>query len=176
MSTTDEDLMLYRDGELDHAEARRVEEVLAANLADHEKLAALTQLGDVVKEHYHRASADARLGGLWRRVERELERDANAESTRHRGAGWLPSLRGYLATSVVSAAAGAAITIWASQVPRGDGARRASRQSAEVEALEVSEGTGTIFQIPGDDEDAPTTVIWVTPDEPIVVPVAEDPI
>ena len=99
--------------------------------------------------------------------------------------GWLVGMRGYFATAAVAATA-AAILVLALRPPKVVEVQRivvkpvpmepatapaepsvvAAGAAAEVESLEVVGGTGTVFHIPRDaDDDAPTTVIWVTRDD-----------
>lgn len=110
--------------------------------------------------------------GLWARV-----------------AGWFGSYRSQVLTGVVAAGAAAAIVTVARpahqttriverQVPvaigPGTGAGTAAGPilvvnrgtPAEIESLDVSGGTGTVFAIDDDDAgEGETTVIWVTPDD-----------
>jgi hypothetical protein len=45
--------------------------------------------------------------------------------------------------------------------------RTAVATAAEVESLEVMDGSAAVLQIPGDrDDEAATTVIWITPNSP----------
>lgn len=172
----DEDLMRYLDGELGPREARLVEERLATNPAEQDKLAGLEQLRAAVRARYDGVADEAPMERVWRRIERELDAPKSNDVSAERRRSWHPSLRGYLLTSVVSAAAGAAIALFASSHGNGRGPFAPTHQSAEVENLEVTDGMGTILQIPGGEKEAPTTVIWVTPEEPIAVPAGEDPI
>ena len=113
----------------------------------------------------------AEAPGLWARV-----------------AGWFGSYRSQVLTGVVAAGAAAAIVVVArpahettriverivEREPTGSGAGTAAGPilvvnrgtPAEIESLDVSGGTGTVFAIDDDDAgDGETTVIWVTPDD-----------
>ena len=139
--------------------------------------------------------AAPRLDALWSQLERELEpapravpeRAAAAERAKDEPAGflgWLVGVRGYVATGALAAAAAAILVIAlrpprvvervvVKQVPAAPAPAPAPEPAvatadadAEVESLEVVGGTGTVFHIPRDaDDDAPTTVIWVTRDD-----------
>jgi hypothetical protein len=68
-------------------------------------------------------------------------------------------------TGAVAAAAGALV---ATMVGGQPGARRPAlpAAAAEVESLEVPDGSAMVFQIPGESAaEAPTTVIWITEDK-----------
>lgn len=135
------------------------------------------------------------LDGMWAKLERQLEpeperppaRPARPAGEAEEEAGgflaWISAWRGYFVTGAVCAAAGALLALWlrAPKVIERDVPRivevpapreeapsaLAENKEAEVESLEVVGGTGTVFHIPGEKSDeAPTTVIWVTRDEP----------
>jgi len=76
--------------------------------------------------------------------------------------------------------AGRVATLALREPPRPAGppppAEAARAEDTEVESLEVSGGTGTIFQIAGSADEAATTVIWVTQDDGDQVEPAEGPI
>lgn len=186
----DDDLQQYLDGELDPGAAREVEARVAAAPELAGKLDALRQLREVVRARMAAATdeADARLGTMWARIEQGLgaapagERAARAPRglfavVKH----WFEGHRGYIVTGAVSAAAGAIIaTLALREPPRPAGppppAEAARAEDTEVESLEVSGGTGTIFQIAGSADEAATTVIWVTQDDGDQVEPAEGPI
>jgi hypothetical protein len=98
---------------------------------------------------------------------------------------WFEQYRGYVAVGAASGLAGVLIALTLVKVPGGQGVVYLGRGSevpyeavegaaagfalaetnvsaAEIESLEVEGGSGTIFRIPADDGEAPTTVIWVT--------------
>ncbi|MBI4508884.1 MAG: hypothetical protein HY698_04565 [Deltaproteobacteria bacterium] len=180
-SQDDQELMQYLDGELAPSDSRRVEERVAASPEAQAKLDSLGQLGELLRGHYHRAAADAepKLAMLWNRIDEQL---AAPRAREERAGGFLASLRdwftqyrGYFVTGAACGMAGALLAIslrgptkevvveriyvttpaMPSTPPRA--------QAAVVESLEVSGGTGTIFQIPGSGDEAATTVIWVAP-------------
>lgn len=175
------------DGELgDDAGAARAR--AEASPEGRAELAALAQLGDLLRADAARAADEAEpaMDAIWARLEREMSPAAQAPTSPSYGErlrGWftLPQL----ATGLVGAAAGAVLVV-ALREPRiverhvhhmppqttvggGPGAPGdvvpALHVAAEVESLEVVGGTGTVFQVEGDDGDE-STVIWVTRDEP----------
>jgi len=176
-----EELMRYLDGELASRDARLLEKRLAESPALQRTLDALVQMREVVRARYHAAADEAqpRLAGLWDRIEGQLAAPEPARASARPAAvrglwagvrGWLDAYRGHLLTGALSAAAGAVLAIVALR-SMGGGIEQpqppppvAVAEAAEVESLEVEDGTGTIFQIPADEAGgAATTVIWVTP-------------
>ena len=96
-------------------------------------------------------------------------------------AGWFERFRSQVAVGAVCAAV-AAILVWFVRppektveyvevaAPANGGARTVpvvlKSHAAEVESLEVYDGSGVVLTIPSDgDDDAPTTVIWLSPPE-----------
>ncbi len=96
---------------------------------------------------------------------------------------WFEDRRGYVLTGAVTAAAVAVLVLVlrppTERIVERPGKDRIVKvpvqqknpivpvksEPAEVEELSVSEGTGYILTIPGDDGDNDTTVIWIDPDE-----------
>ena len=188
MRARDEELMRLHDGELSDREARAAEERAAASPEDRARLDALREVGEVMRARLDLAAEEAAPGldGLWARLERELDPAATPKRVREvaeepRGFfAWLTAMRGYFATGAVAAAAAAALVLVLRpprivekrvvvEVPAPTEPARPEvvDADAEVESLEVVGGTGTVFHIPRDDgdDDAPTTVIWVTRDD-----------
>jgi hypothetical protein len=180
----DEELMRFVDGELGPGESRAVEERLAKQPDAQRKASALSEVGAVVRARYQQATEEAepQLLAMWARIEKGL----SEPEEKPRQMGFLATLteafqayRGYLATSLVSAAAGVllatmvgtstkvveTVRVVEEPTPPNVGATLAKSRDAEVESLEVAGGTGVIFQIPADKQgEAATTVIWVTPE------------
>jgi anti-sigma factor RsiW len=168
----DETLMLHADGELSADEARDVERALAASPELRRKADALAQLGEVMRARTAAAvdDADARLEAVWGKIAAEIASPA-ARSRPARGRAAEPlraffrGARGHAVTAVFAAAAGALL---ATLFQGGDAARpdrpaALAASAAEVESLEVPEGSAMVFQIPGEHaHEAPTTVIWIT--------------
>lgn len=127
----------------------------------------------------HRAQTEA--GGLFAALKR-----------------WLTEQRGHLVTGTLAAGAAAAIMFFA--LPRGgaeQGAEQAGprnpivaipvnngaapcvtapsvpavSQPAAVEELNVTDGTGYILTIPGEDGENDTTVIWIEPEDKLESPI-----
>lgn len=183
---TDPDLMLLADGELADGEAGALER--AAGPTGAAKLAALREVGELVRGHLELAAdaAEPRLAGLWDLVERRLDADPARRFSQ-----WLDAHRGHVLTGALSAGAVAAVAIMLRAEPRveyrevavpvradggaavpvgGDGGVAGpvvvvAATPPEVESLEVSGGTGTVFTVEDEDGGPDTAVIWVTPDD-----------
>lgn len=168
---------LIHDRELDAAEATD---------ADRVELEALAQLGDAVRADAARATEEAEpaMDAIWARLEGQIA-PARPEPARAAGAGskgFLDAVRGWfsfpaLTTGFAGAALGA-LLVFTLRPPKvvheiqtvvreiePPPVVTALHVPAEVESLEVTGGTGTVFQVEGDDGDE-STVIWVTNDEP----------
>ena len=194
MKPRDEELMKLHDGELSEREARAAEERAAASPDDRARLEALREVGEVMRARLDLAAEEGAPGldGLWARIERELTPAPAPAPARVRPVAkeeprgflaWVAATRGYFATGTLAAAAAAILVLALRparvviverriEVPVAAPAEPPRPEvvdaDAEVESLEVVGGTGTVFHIPRDDgdDDAPTTVIWVTRDDP----------
>jgi hypothetical protein len=130
---TDPDLMMLADGELDAAAATALER--AAGPSGSVKVAAVREVGDLVRGHLELAADDAedRLSGLWDLVERRLDHDpaAAAEARPARAAApeeapgvwsrivrWFDGHRAHLLTGALSAGAVAALAFVLREDPR----------------------------------------------------------
>jgi hypothetical protein len=130
---TDPDLMMLADGELDAAEASALER--AAGASGTVKVAAVREVGDLVRGHLELAADDAedRLNGLWSLVERRLDaagdpdvavaKQARAEAASSSGfwarvGRWFDGHRAHLLTGALSAGAVAALAIVLREEPR----------------------------------------------------------
>lgn len=126
---TDPDLMMLADGELDAAEASALER--AAGATGTVKVAAVREVGDLVRGHLELAADDAedRLNGLWSLVERRLDvpEEAVAKPARAADAApgfwsrvgrWFDGHRAHLLTGALSAGAVAALAIVLREEPR----------------------------------------------------------
>lgn len=157
----DIELMQLHDGELD------------AESDDQAKLAALAEMGELVKGHLE-AHADAvpepKFAAIWREIDKTFDEEA-PKGLWGRLTAWLDHHRGHVFTGMVSAGAVAAIAL-VIRTRSDDSSTTASRSSIEVlpasmrtapvvESLDTPDGTGTVMNF--EDEDGHTTVIWVTP-------------
>jgi anti-sigma factor RsiW len=165
----DEELMRYLDGDLTPSEARQLER----RLAEGGELGAMTeslgQVTDALRAHYEAKAEDAapHMKDMWARLEKQLDRDhaPARRSVWQSIAEWFESYRGHVLTGAVSAAAGAIIAIVALRgahptVTSKPVAPIEAARGAEVESLDVTDGTGTIMKVPSDE--GSSTVIWVT--------------
>jgi anti-sigma factor RsiW len=167
---TDDKLQRYLDGELARDEARDVERALAASPELRAKADAARQLREILvaRMEFAEDEADARLDALWDKVRDGLSRAPPAAPRRRLWAGvrdWLETYRSHVLTAAVAAAAGAVLATFIGGHPPGRTvAGRA--EAAEVESLEVADGSGTVLQIPGEGGEPASTVIWITPEAP----------
>jgi anti-sigma factor RsiW len=173
----DATLMRYLDGDLGRDEAREAERAIAADPALQVKARALGQLGEIVVARYDVAAdeVDDRLAAMWEKIQPSLgtppapERSASGHAGERGGfwAGvqdWLTSHTSHFVTGVVAAAAGAVIaTLVAGRGGAPPTVAPPPIAAAEVESLEVADGTAAVFQVPGSNEGEVTTMIWITP-------------
>lgn len=133
---TDPDLMMLADGELDAAQASALERAAGANGTL--KVAAVREVGDLVRGHLELAADDAddRLNGLWDLVERRLDKEkdkdeapvearAKAKAVGVESPGvwsrfvrWIDGHRAHLLTGALSAGAVAALAFVLREEPR----------------------------------------------------------
>jgi hypothetical protein len=165
----DATLMRYLDGELGPDEARDAERAVAADPGLQAKARALGQLGEVVSARYDHAAdeVDARLAALWETIQPQLERrPAAAASPKEERPfwDWLVAYRSHFLTGAVAAAAGALIATFAARGgPHEARVPAPVTVAAEVESLEVANGSATVLQLPGERAGETTTMIWLTP-------------
>ncbi|MBK9030438.1 MAG: hypothetical protein IPL61_03705 [Myxococcales bacterium] len=179
------DSMLAADGELGTDAATRLGPDAAGTAA------AIHELGELVRGDLELAAdeAEPRLAGLWDLVERRLDREdesalvpvarpeaAPAPSTWARLWSWLGGHRSHIATGLVSAGAVAAlalalrpppserVVVKTVQVPSVAPIMLA-RTPPEVESLDVTDGSGTVFTFEDSDDDGVAAVIWIEPTE-----------
>lgn len=144
---SDSELMMLADGELDAAEASALER--AAGPAGTVKVAAVREVGELVRGHLELAAddADERLGGLWDLVERRLDTPEAAPARPARAAAheggfwsrvvrWFDGHRAHLLTGALSAGAVAALAIVLREEPRVE------IRTVEVPAKVTPSGTG----------------------------------
>jgi anti-sigma factor RsiW len=142
MATRD-DLMRLLDGELSAAEATRVRGSLSAE--DKERLAAMEEVGSVLRKHLETKAAGARLD-TWSAIEGKLEGAGDVVRPKR----WVKPLAGLGAAVAIAAAA--LFFLW----PQGPLAGGPS-----IESIDFGEESGMLFQM----HDSNTTVIWQTTNE-----------
>jgi anti-sigma factor RsiW len=186
----DEELQRYLDGEADPGEAREVERRMADSPDEQIRADGLRQVGEAVRARYQAAvdEAEPALDALWGKIARQLDAPARPGLLARLRA-WLDARKEVLVAGTLCAAAGAIIAVWVMPSPNqpvkeirvvvastpaavieGGHVETANvalpARTAEVESLEVTGGTSTVIQIPGDSDQAATTVIWVTHEAP----------
>jgi anti-sigma factor RsiW len=183
----DDELMLHADGELDERRARELEDFLAKHDDARGKVAAIGELGELVRGHLELSAdalPDAKLAAAWREIEKRLDGEAapapikERETAPHRNGWWrrassfFDRFRGHIITGVVSAGAVAALALvlapghdrnTSSERDRDQpiDVRPAAFRPTQIEALDTPGGSPNVFHI--QDEDGAATVIWVTP-------------
>lgn len=175
--------MLAADGELGPDAAARLGPDAAGTAA------AVHELGELVRGNLELAAdeAEPRLAGLWDLVERRLDRADEAEvapvarpaaasSAWARLWTWLGGHRSHIATGLVSAGAVAGlalalrpapterVVVKTVQVP-SVAPMTLARTPPEVESLDVTDGSGTVFTFEDGDDDGVAAVIWIEPSE-----------
>jgi anti-sigma factor RsiW len=162
--------MLYLDGELARDEGREVERALEADPQAQTRLEALIQMREAVQARFELAMTDAepQLEAMWDKLRTELRPAPSRAPPRFWQSmrEWFERYRSHMMTGAVAAAAGAIIATVATS-GHGPSPVRAARPAlaAEVESLEVPDGSAMVFQIPPEAAgEAPTTVIWVNED------------
>jgi anti-sigma-K factor RskA len=166
----DETLMRFLDGELSPDEARDAQRAVAADPELRAKADALGQLGALLTARYAASEddADARLAGLWEKIQPNVSAAPASERAGARASwwtgvrDWFEGYRSHFLTGAVAAAAGAVIATFIAGHPRPG--ERPSTLAAEVESLEVADGTAAVLQVPGERAGEITTMIWITPE------------
>jgi hypothetical protein len=184
--------MRHADGELDDAAAERdVEGVLAEDGVARDKVAAVGQLGELVRGHLELAAdavPAARFAAMWTQIDNATTDKAPARATDNAAAPpvvedrsgawasvtrWLDRKLGYIITGVASAGAVAAVVLVfhngePGSLPTAAGPAPVEpmpvvHRPAQIESLDAPGGSPTVLRLQDDDGDA--TVIWVTPDD-----------
>ena len=169
---TDEELMLWVDGELDAERASEVEACVAADPRARAIVAGLRLGADVVSsdalDRAARGGADAIADSVMAAIDREDARPAVANVVP------LPSRRTPMVLTglLASAAAAAAVFFFPRAgvvAPPGPGPQ-AAFTGAVIDVVDFGARPGTIFYVPSEDEST-TAVVWLTeddtsPDEP----------
>jgi hypothetical protein len=199
MRLRDIDLMQLADNELDPAARGEVERAVAEapdTAVLHDKLAALEELGELVRGDLELAAdeVEPRLAGMWAEIEKRMDLDrAPAAAAPVPGPGlwgrfsrWVDAHRGHVLTGALSAGAVAAIALVMRPEPVQIETARTDAPAAlpsqpevdrdvtavlqhtpvEVQSLEVSGGTSTVFTYQDEDGEQ-STVIWVTPEDTV---------
>lgn len=175
--TSDLDLMLHADGELDERSAPDVRSHIERNSDAQTKVESLGQMHELVRGHLELA-ADAlperRFDQMWREVSRSIDVDQPV-GIWARITSWFDRHRGHVITGMVSAGAVAAVALMLRPgdpdpiVTNTGGAidvqPAALRQPPVIDDLETPGGNSTVLNI--EDEDGHMTVIVVTPEDTV---------
>lgn len=154
---SDGDLQRYYDGELSLRRARQVHAALRESPRDRQRLAALEQMGDLLRESLAERASEADFEGMWQGVEAQIQAPA-PPTLGQKLAGWFHGYR-LLATASAAAVALAVVVVSAtiSSPPQSN--------DCVIESLEVGPGAvSTIFTIDEPEDQGEITVIWVTDD------------
>lgn len=187
---SDVDLMMHVDGELPAGDSQRLDAQLVAgsdvpSSAGRTKVAAVRELGELVRGHIELATdeAEPKLAGMWRelskRLDNEVAPEAPARKVEAGGIGswllqWFERYRGHVLTGTLSAGAVAALALLLrpspAAVPEPLALPRQPLPTAtlvsappEIEALDVPNGSGTVLTL--EDEDGAAAIVWVTPED-----------
>lgn len=186
----DVQLLMHIDDELEQHEDRELMAALEISPTMRTKVAAMRELGELVRGHVELATdeAEPRLSGMWSELAKRFDNAVipsppAVSSVAPDGgfwravARWFERYRGHLLTGTLSAGAVAALTLLLrpaqlSSPLEGSGSRTAGNGTApatfvsappEIESLDVPNGSGTVLTI--DDDDGATAIVWVTPDD-----------
>ena len=166
---SDEQLMLLHDGELSRDEARDAERALSGAPEARRKREAISQLGAIFAARMESAEdeAEPELAAMWTKLRAELGSDGYKGAAPVRGKStslwasvreWFETYRSHVLTGAVAAAAGA---LMATLLQGSPAPRPVHSAAAEVESVEVPDGSAMVFQIPAEGSDSAATVIWV---------------
>jgi anti-sigma factor RsiW len=161
---TDEELMLFADGELDEGRAAEVAAIVASHPRARAVVAALRQASDVLASDAleHASVADSIVDGVMDAIDAEPARVA---PVRH-----LRPARTAIVAGLVAMAAAVALVFY---LPRGGHAPVGSAESpvqpvlahgAVIDVVDFGARPGTIFYVPSEDEST-TAVVWLTEDD-----------
>jgi anti-sigma factor RsiW len=162
---TDQELMLWADGELDPRRAAEVEALVLSNPRARAIIAGLRQGSEVLTfdalGRAQESGADSIVDGVMAALDKETARVA---PVRH-----LRPWRTALAASVVAAAAAAAVVVFLPRAGRvaavpGESAIEPAFSGAVIDVVDFGARPGTIFYVPSEDESA-TAVVWLTEDD-----------
>lgn len=187
---SDVDLMMHVDGELPAGDSQRLDAQLVGGMdvpssAGRTKVAALRELGELVRGHVELVTdeAEPKLAGMWHELSKRLDNEAAPELPARevpaRGVGtwilqWFERYRGHVLTGTLSAGAVAAVALLMRPAapqepvalplrsPRGITPTLVSAPP-EIESLEVPNGMGTVLTL--EDEDGAAAIVWITPED-----------
>jgi anti-sigma factor RsiW len=166
---TDQELMLYVDGELDARRAAEIDAQLAADPRARAVVSALRRAADLLSsdalDRAEDAGADSIAGGVMAAIEREAgaARPArNVLSVRR-------STNVSVGAFVFAAAAAVAFLLFRPQtttvaVHPSDTSHEPSFVGAVIDVVDFGARPGTIFYVPSEDEST-TAVVWLTDDD-----------
>jgi len=165
---TDQELMLYADGELDARRAAEIDAVLAADPRSRAIVAALRRASDALAsdalDRADAAGADSIADGVMAAIEREAgvpRMGSVREIRRSRNVG--------IGALVLAAAAAVAFFVGRPHpttvaVRSNDTVHEPSFVGAVIDVVDFGARPGTIFYVPSEDEST-TAVVWLTDDD-----------
>jgi anti-sigma factor RsiW len=158
----DDELMRYFDGDLDDAEARRLEQALAGSPLDRARLEALGEIRTLLRESSQRDAATAPSEAMWASIRGELARGRRPALGERLAVAWSDLWAGPARYWVpATAAAGAVALAFALTRPA---APAALARDVVIESVETAGVTATVFQIPDDTGGDGIAVLWITPE------------
>ena len=174
---TDQELMLWADGELDPRRAAEVEALVLTNPRARAIVAALRQGSEVLAfdalDRAQASGAGSIVDGVMAALDKEPADDeaAAASTARVAPVRHLRPWRTAVAASVFAAAAAAAVVVFlprasrvAAPVGPGESETQATFSGAVIDVVDFGARPGTIFYVPSEDESA-TAVVWLTEDD-----------
>jgi anti-sigma factor RsiW len=162
---TDQELMLWADGELDERRAAEIEAIVLSNPRARAIVAALQQGSEVLAfdalDGAQSRGADSIVDGVMAAINKEA---ARAAPVRH-----LRPWRTALAASVLAAAAAAAVVMFLPRASRVaivpvERETQPAFSGAVIDVVDFGARAGTIFYVPSEDEST-TAVVWLTEDD-----------
>lgn len=144
-------LQAYADGELEPAESARIASRLAESEVDRERLAAIAEMGGLVRTRVDQAAASVDFGSLWARLDSAVSADMEAKGSLAKApaaepparSGWLDRLLaaiGGYRSLVMSVATAVVAVLVMVLVTRGSGpADDENPQALEIRVVHINE-------------------------------------
>jgi anti-sigma factor RsiW len=169
---TDQELMLFSDGELDPARAAQVAAHLSSNPRARAIVAALRQESDLLSsaalDHAAASGADSIADSVMAALEKEPSRPSLAPVRHLRRSRSVVVAAGFFAAAAAVALAMLLPHKTTDKTARapvgGDTAQNAGFAGSVIDVVDFGARPGTIFYVPSEDEST-TAVVWLTEDD-----------